>query len=86
MIALLFLVLTVPATADIPSTTIPPLHRVVEPKHYFSELKRKGSWYMPMKGHAVFCRGPVMTLPFKGHPQKFATFCANGEVFVPLHD
>jgi hypothetical protein len=46
-----------------------------------------GRWYFAASGHAVYCYGPVMTLPLaNGDLQKVATFCRDGSAVVPLKD
>jgi hypothetical protein len=46
-----------------------------------------GRWYFAASGHAVYCYGPVMTLPqANGDLQKVATFCKDGRAVVPLKD
>jgi hypothetical protein len=46
-----------------------------------------GKWYLAATGHAVYCYGPVMTLPRpNGELQRVATFCRDGEPVVPLKD
>jgi hypothetical protein len=46
-----------------------------------------GRWYFAASGHAVYCYGPVMTLPqANGDIQKVATFCRDGQAVVPLKD
>jgi len=46
-----------------------------------------GRWYFAASGHAVYCYGPVMTLPqANGDLQKVATFCRDGQAVVPLKD
>ena len=46
-----------------------------------------GRWYFAATGHAVYCYGPVMTLPqANGDLQKVATFCRDGQAVVPLKD
>jgi hypothetical protein len=46
-----------------------------------------GRWYFAASGHAVYCYGPVMTLPqANGDLQKVATFCRDGRAVVPLKD
>jgi hypothetical protein len=46
-----------------------------------------GRWYFAANGHAVYCYGPVMTLPqANGDLQKVATFCRDGKTVVPLKD
>jgi hypothetical protein len=50
--------------------------------------KRKGGrWYFAANGHAVYCYGPVMTVPQpEGGFVKVATFCRGDQVMVPLKD
>ena len=46
-----------------------------------------GRWYFAASGHAVYCYGPVMTVPqANGDLQKVATFCRDGSAVVPLKD
>jgi hypothetical protein len=46
-----------------------------------------GRWYLAASGHAVYCYGPVMTLPqANGDLQRVATFCRDGLAVVPLKD
>jgi hypothetical protein len=46
-----------------------------------------GRWYFAANGHAVYCYGPVMTLPqADGNLQRVATFCRDGQAVVPLKD
>jgi len=48
---------------------------------------KSGRWYFAATGHAVYCYGPVMTLPqANGDLQKVATFCRDGRAVVPLKD
>jgi len=48
---------------------------------------KSGRWYFAASGHAVYCYGPVMTLPrANGDLQKVATFCRDGSAVVPLKD
>ena len=50
--------------------------------------KRKGGrWYFAATGHAVYCYGPVMTMPqAPGRMLKVATFCRGDRTMVPLKD
>lgn len=51
------------------------------------EQHSTGRWYFAANGHAVYCYGPVMTLPqANGDIQKVATFCRDGKTVVPLKD
>jgi hypothetical protein len=46
-----------------------------------------GKWYFARTGHAVYCFGPVMTLPNRqGEIERVATFCKGDQLLVPLKD
>jgi hypothetical protein len=46
-----------------------------------------GRWYFAATGHAVYCYGPVVTVPQPdGTPAKVATFCRGDRVMVELKD
>ena len=46
-----------------------------------------GRWYFARTGHAVYCYGPVMTLPgVNGEIEHVATFCRGNRLIVPLRD
>jgi hypothetical protein len=46
-----------------------------------------GRWYFAATGHAVYCYGPVVTVPQPdGSPAKVATFCRGDRVMVQLKD
>lgn len=46
-----------------------------------------GQWYFARTGHAVYCYGPVMTLPNQmGSIERVATFCKGNQLLVPLKD
>ena len=48
---------------------------------------RGGQWYFARTGHAVYCYGPVMTLPNRqGQIERVATFCRGDQLLVPLKD
>ena len=54
-------------------------HKPVPPKG--------GRWFMAANGHAVFCYGPVMTMPEpSGGLLRVATFCRGDQTMVPLKD
>lgn len=77
----LALVLSLPVprlTPPVPLTPIP----APQP------AKRKGGrWYFAANGHAVYCYGPVMTMPQgRGGLLKVATFCRGDQTVVPLKD
>ena len=49
--------------------------------------KKGGRWYFAATGHAVYCYGPVMTVPqAEGRLIKVATFCRGDQTMVPLKD
>ena len=49
--------------------------------------KRKGGqWYFAANGHAVYCYGPVVTLPQPDGLKRVATFCRGDLPMVPLKD
>ena len=49
--------------------------------------KRGGQWYFAANGHAVYCYGPVMTMPqAQGGLLRVATFCRGDQTMVPLKD
>jgi hypothetical protein len=52
-----------------------------------SAKKTGGQWYFAVTGHAVYCYGPVMTMPqAPGRLLKVATFCRGDRTMVPLKD
>jgi len=49
--------------------------------------KKGGRWYFAETGHAVYCYGPVMTLPQgEGGLVRVATFCRGDQTMVPVKD
>ena len=49
--------------------------------------RKGGQWYFARTGHAVYCYGPVMTLPNQtGDIERVATFCKGNQLLVPLKD
>jgi hypothetical protein len=64
-----------------------PAQPVRRPVGHLEQHSTSGRWYLAATGHAVFCYGPVMTLPQpNGDLQKVATFCRDGQAVVPLKD
>jgi len=45
-----------------------------------------GKWYFAANGHAVYCYGPVVTLPQPDGLLHVATFCRGDQPMVPLKD
>lgn len=79
---LLTLALLLSMAAAKPDATVRKPSGTVEQQH-----PKSGQWYFAATGHAVFCYGPVMTLPqANGDLQKVATFCRDGQTVVPLKD
>ena len=69
------------------SLTIAKPAQVRRPSGHLEQHSKGGSWYFAANGHAVYCYGPVMTLPqANGDLQKVATFCRDGKTVVPLKD
>ena len=51
------------------------------------EAHKGGRWHMAANGHAVYCYGPVMTMPqATGGLLRVATFCRGDLTMVPLKD
>jgi hypothetical protein len=49
--------------------------------------RKGGRWYFAATGHAVYCYGPVVTLPqVPDGLLKVATFCRGDQTMVPLKD
>jgi hypothetical protein len=68
-------------------TATKPAQSVRQPSGHLDQHSTAGRWYFAASGHAVYCYGPVMTLPqANGDLQKVATFCRDGETVVPLKD
>lgn len=69
------------------SVAKPPAQPMRQPSGHVAQHAQGGRWYFAASGHAVYCYGPVMTLPQpNGDLQRVATFCRNGEAVVPLKD
>jgi hypothetical protein len=69
-------------------TSAKPAQPVQHPSGAIAQPQPKtGRWYFAANGHAVYCYGPVMTVPqANGDLQKVATFCRDGQTVVPLKD
>jgi hypothetical protein len=82
----LTLALFLSATFSLSSTTVtnPAPRQLVG---HAQQHSKGGRWYLAATGHAVYCYGPVMTLPqANGDLQRVATFCRDGQAVVPLKD
>jgi hypothetical protein len=81
----LFLSATLSITS--PATVANPTQTPRRPTGHMEQHSKGGRWYFAANGHAVYCYGPVMTLPqANGDIQKVATFCRDGQAVVPLKD
>jgi len=68
-------------------TAVKSAQPVRQPSAQVTHHAKGGRWYFAATGHAVYCYGPVMTLPqANGDLQKVATFCSDGKTVVPLKD
>jgi hypothetical protein len=75
----LILSLPVPRLAPPAQPSVTASHPQAKPKG--------GRWYFAANGHAVYCYGPVMTMPqAQGGLLKVATFCRGDQAMVPLKD
>jgi len=77
----LALLLSLPVPRLAPPVQLSPTPRQQQAK------KKGGRWYFAATGHAVYCYGPVMTMPQgQGGLSKVATFCRGDQTMVPLKD
>ncbi|HVN20931.1 MAG TPA: hypothetical protein VMU05_19250 [Dongiaceae bacterium] len=79
-------VLTLALLLSLPGTLTPqkPLR---QPASQMAKRAKGGRWYFAASGHAVYCYGPVMTVPSpNGSLQRVATLCRDGSAVVPLKD
>ena len=79
-------VLTLALLLSLPGALTP--HKPLrQPTSQMSKRTKGGRWYFAASGHAVYCYGPVMTVPGpNGDIQKVATLCRDGSPVVPLKD
>jgi hypothetical protein len=79
--------LTLLSTPTFSMTAAAPTQAMRQPSSHLPQHSRGGRWYFAATGHAVYCYGPVMTVPqANGDLQKVATFCQDGRAVVPLKD
>jgi hypothetical protein len=77
--------MTTSATSGLTMAT--PTSAVRQPYSRMAKHSKGGRWYFAATGHAVYCYGPVMTVPTaNGDLQHVATFCRDGKAVVPLKD
>jgi hypothetical protein len=80
-------VLTLALMLSLPATPWAPQKPLSQPTSQIAKHAKGGRWYFAATGHAVYCYGPVMTVPrANGDLQRVATFCRDGSAVVPLKD
>jgi hypothetical protein len=80
-------VLTLALLFSLPVTPLSQPKPVRQPTSEIARHAKGGRWYFAASGHAVYCYGPVVTLPrANGDLQKVATLCRDGSAVVPLKD
>ena len=80
-------VLTLALLFSLPTGYLTPQKPLRQPTTQLAKRSKSGRWYFAASGHAVYCYGPVMTLPrANGELQRVATFCRDGSTVVPLKD
>jgi hypothetical protein len=77
----LALIMSLPVPKLAPPATLAPNVGQQSTQH------KGGRWYFAATGHAVYCYGPVVTVP-QGPDAllKVATFCRGDQTMVPLKD
>ena len=79
--------LTLSLLFSLPIGPLGPQKPLQQPTSQLSKHSRGGRWYFAATGHAVYCYGPVMTVPrANGDLQRVATLCRDGSPVVPLKD
>ena len=79
--------LTLALLLSLPVPQLVPQKPMRQPSTPTSKHAKGGRWYFAASGHAVYCYGPVMTVPrANGELQRVATFCRDGSAVVPLKD
>jgi hypothetical protein len=80
-------VLTLALLLSLPIAQVTPQKPPRQPTTVATKRAKGGRWYFAANGHAVYCYGPVMTVPrANGDLQRVATFCRDGSAVVPLKD
>jgi hypothetical protein len=80
-------ILTLALLFSLPVVQGTPQKPLREPVSQIAKHATGGRWYFAASGHAVYCYGPVMTVPnANGDLQRVATFCRDGSAVVPLKD
>ncbi len=80
-------VLTLALLFSLPVGSLSPQKPLRQPTSQIAKHSKGGRWYFAASGHAVYCYGPVMTVPrANGDLQRVATFCRDGSAVVPLKE
>jgi hypothetical protein len=80
-------VLTLALLFSLPLAPLAPTKPLQQPISQMAKRSKGGRWYFAATGHAVYCYGPVMTVPrANGDLQRVATLCRDGSAVVPLKD
>jgi hypothetical protein len=81
-------VLTLALLLSLPVSQLAPQQQTLrQPVSHLAKRSKGGRWYFAATGHAIYCYGPVMTVPrANGDLQRVATLCRDGSAVVPLKD
>jgi hypothetical protein len=80
-------VLTLALLFSLPVVPMAPPKAIKQPASTLAKHSHGGRWYFAATGHAIYCYGPVMTVPqADGGLQRVATICRDGSAMVPLKD
>ncbi|MGA9356041.1 MAG: hypothetical protein WBV46_20305 [Terriglobales bacterium] len=79
-------VLALAIALSLPFPKITPPAKLVPTPSQQPAKHKGGQWYFAANGHAVYCYGPVVTLPQPSGLIKVATFCRGDQTMVPLKD
>ncbi len=79
--------LTLALLLSLPLGHLTPQKPLRQPETQLAKRAKGGRWYFAASGHAIYCYGPVMTVPRgNGDLQRVATLCRDGSAAVPLKD
>ena len=79
-------VLALALAMSLPMPKLAPPAKLVTTTDQAPAKKKGGRWYFAANGHAVYCYGPVVTIPQPDGFTKVATFCRGDLPMVPLKD
>ena len=79
--------LTLALLLSLPVPRLAPLAKPFLTPPVTQQARKGGRWHLAATGHAVYCYGPVMTMPeATGGLLRVATFCRGDQTMVPLKD